>query len=1339
MVLGQDAERAGRFSSNGASAGEGARFTGRMIRKRDGRVVPFDRSRIAHAVEMAVRAELGCPFPDPIASAAARQVENVVDTVLALLPAVGEGEVIASVEEVQDEVERALMAAGAFAVARRYIVYREARARRREEAALRLVDGDGTEVLLNLALLRSWIAEACAGYEERVSAKAIAEEVLAGLHGGAALADLERSIVLAARTRIEIDPAYSYVAARGLLRGLYAEALGRRVGIDEAHVAYASAFADYIRQGVELELLTPELAEFDLEKLGAALVPGRDFQFQYLGLQTLYDRYLIHSQGRRLELPQMLWMRVSMGLALQEEQREERAIAFYNLISSFRFCPSTPTLFNAGTRYPQLSSCYLTTVSDDLGEIFKTFRDNALLSKWSGGIGNDWTPVRALGSHIKGTNGQSQGVVPFLKVANDTAIAVNQCFSPDTLIHTANGPAPIRDVKVGDLVLGISGTYREITGTHLYNQTDPMVQINIKHAIDPVQVTSGHPFYAIRGVPMEQPVSRTMGQLQGGRRKAEWVDAGDLRKGDYIAQVIPTEVVPVNGLTAEDARLYGVLLGDGHLSKDGLQWGVSGNPANDTHLVFVRAYLDARGIHYWQTVRGNAYMQIHWASGRGVVRDGTTGRIAGAGAPTLPFSYDDLYDGEGRKRISRRLSHLPRAQTLAMVQGLLETDGGVSRGKEIYFSNTSRMLVEGLRYQLLRLGVPTAGQFRQRDTTHTGRRADGTEIFFQGETACYDVRVPAIPEIAELIRCQPLTKRNWLTWNGAVYSRIRAVEQIPVKPFVCDLEVEGDESYMTTSGLAHNGGKRKGAVCAYLEAWHLDVEEFLDLRKNTGDDRRRTHDMHTALWIPDLLMQRVEQDGEWTLFSPSDVPDLHDLYGAAFATRYAEYEAMVDRGEMKNTRRLRAVDLWRAMLTALFETGHPWITFKDAANVRSPQDHAGVVHNSNLCTEILLNTSIDEVAVCNLGSVNLAAHVSPAGIDHEKMRETVGIAMRMLDNVIDLNHYPIPEARNSNLKHRPVGLGLMGFQDALWDVGVGYASEEAVAFADASMEAISYYAILASTELARERGAYPSFPGSKWDRGFLPIDTVPMLSKERGETVEVDLGSTLDWEPVRQAVRQHGMRNSNTMAIAPTATIANIQGVSQSIEPLYTNLYVKSNLSGEFTVVNERLVQELSERGLWDAEMLEDLKYEDGSVQNIERIPDEVKERYPTAFEVDASWLIAAGARRQKWIDMGQSLNLYVAEPSGRKLNEIYTSAWKSGLKTTYYLRSRGATQNEKSTIDVNRRGIQPRWMRARSASADVAVQREGAASAPAAPPVPLVVLNDDPASGDEFMCEACQ
>jgi ribonucleoside-diphosphate reductase alpha chain len=919
-------------------------IAGGVVVKRDGREVPFDRSRIAHAIEMAFRAEVRSPFPDPLPAEAHGRIEALTAAVVATL-ARDNGAIAASVEEIQDEVERQLMAAGAYAVARRYILYREARARRREETGLRVLDPAGREVLLNPALLRSWIAEACADLAGSEAAKAIEADVLAMVHHGMALVDVERSIALAARARIEQDPAYSRIAARALLRGIYGEALGRPVSIPEVGETYPAAFAAYVREAVERELLAPELLEFDLTRLGAALDPSRDLAFHYLGLQTLYDRYLIHHHGRRIELPQMFWMRVAMGLALHEDDREARAIEFYDLMSSFRYCPSTPTLFNAGTRYPQLSSCYLTTVPDDLDGIFSAIRDNALLSKWSGGIGNDWTPVRALGSRIKGTNGQSQGIVPFLKVANDAAVAVNQ------------------------------------------------------------------------------------------------------------------------------------------------------------------------------------------------------------------------------------------------------------------------------------------------------------------------------------------------------------------------------------------GGKRKGAVCAYLEVWHLDVEEFLDLRKNTGDDRRRTHDMNTALWVPDLFMQRVRDDGVWTLFCPSAAPDLHDLYGRAFAKRYTAYEAAFARGEIDNARQVRAAELWRKMLTALFETGHPWLTFKDPANVRSPQDHAGVIHNSNLCTEILLNTSAEEVAVCNLGSVNLAAHVRDGTLDQERLGQTVRTAIRMLDNVIDLNYYPIPQARNANLRHRPVGLGVMGFQDALSALGIGYASEEAVAFADRSTEAIAYEAILASTELARERGAYPSYAGSKWERGLLPSDTIDLLAEERGEPIEVETGAARDWEPVRAAIRAHGMRNSNCLAIAPTATIANIQGVGQSIEPHYSNLYVKSNLSGEFTVVNEALVRDLAARGLWDREMLDELKYHDGSVQAIARVPDDLKARYPTAFEIDPSWLIACAARRQKWLDMGQSLNLYLAEPSGRKLSETYQQAWRAGLKTTYYLRSRGATQAEKSTLDVNRWGLQPKWMKARSASADVAVVRE----------------DEAPSCAWEVGCEVCQ
>ncbi|HYH12668.1 MAG TPA: ribonucleoside-diphosphate reductase subunit alpha, partial [Thermomicrobiales bacterium] len=788
------------------------------VTKRDGRDVPFDRGRISHAIEMAFRAETGVPYPDPISDSVLQRITSITDSVITSIGgASGDAGGTIGVEQIQDEVERQLMIAGAFGVARRYILYREARARARDEVLLRLRERDGSDMVVHRAVMRSWIDDAATGdHEGAIDTRAIEQDVLAMIHPGMSLADLDRAIVFAGRARIETNPAYSFFAARALLRSLYSEVVGRRVTVEDAADIYPDALRLAVSQGVEAEQYDEELASFDVSRLAEALVPERDLQFRYLGLQTLYDRYLIHDRGRRLELPQVFWMRVAMGLALvePEDQRTDWAIEFYNVLSTFRACSSSPTLFNAGTRHPQLSSCYLTTIADDLESIFKGVRDNALLSKWSGGLGNDWTNVRALGSHIKGTNGQSQGVIPFLKVVNDTAVAVNQ------------------------------------------------------------------------------------------------------------------------------------------------------------------------------------------------------------------------------------------------------------------------------------------------------------------------------------------------------------------------------------------GGKRKGAVCAYLEVWHADIQEFLDLRKNTGDDRRRTHDMNTAAWVPDLFMQRVQQDGSWTLFSPSDVPDLHDLYGKAFAERYEHYERLAEQGAFTTSRTIRAVELWRQMLTSLFETGHPWITFKDPSNIRSPQDHVGVVHSSNLCTEILLNTSADsEVAVCNLASINLVTHMRDAALDGDALGNTVSTVVRMLDNVIDINYYPIPEAAAANRRHRPVGLGLMGFQDALSIMGIPYASDEAVEFADASMEQISWHAIMASSQLAAERGSYESFPGSKWDRGMMPIDSIELLERERGEEIRVPLTSTMDWTPVRESVRANGMRNSNVMAIAPTATIANIQGVSQSIEPLFSNLYVKSNLSGEFTIPNEYLVRELQEAGLWDQSMVDELKY----------------------------------------------------------------------------------------------------------------------------------------------------
>jgi ribonucleoside-diphosphate reductase alpha chain len=1236
------------------------------------------------------------------------------------------------VEDIQDQVELTLMRAGEHQVARAYVLYREERTKARTPAdaagvatkpTLTVRAADGSRSPLDVDRLRVVVAEAASGLDA-VDPELILDETLGACYDGIAQHEVEQALVMAARSCVETEPQYSFAAARLLLDQIRREALGRTHGeprqASQADMAkaYTEYFTRYLQVGIEAGQLEPELATFDLDRIAAAIHPERDLDFTFLGLQTLYDRYLLHVDKVRYELPQAFFLRVAMGMALREDDREARTIQFYELLSTFRFMSSTPTLFNAGTTRPQLSSCFLTTVNDDLAGIFTSIRNNALLAKYSGGLGNDWTPIRGIGAKIRGTNGESQGIVPFLKIANDTAVAVNQCFAPETLVYTARGATAIRDINAGDLVLGASGRYREVTKTFVYDQNGPMVELDVKHSIDPLVVTSGHPFYAIQGVPMEQSNERTLRWISNGKVKAGWVEAGMISRGDYIGQVVPEEIVPV-GLTDDDARLYGILLGDGHSSKNGFEWGVSGNPQRDTHLSFVRTYLTARGIHFWEAGRGETYTQIRWASGYGPVRDAVTGRITGPGEATLPFTREDLYDSDRSKRIAPRLLHLPPSQTLALVRGLVETDGGTSRGKEIYFTSTSKSLVSGLRYQLLRLGVPTAGQFRVREGNHVGRRSDGTEITFAKPVRVFDLRIPAIPGIAELFGITPVRKLNWISHEGMVFSRVRDVRAIPSVPVVHDLEVDIDESYMTVAGLAHNGGKRKGAVCAYLETWHIDIEEFLDLRKNTGDERRRTHDMNTANWVPDLFLQRVEADGEWTLFSPDEVPNLHDLYGPAFAEAYVAYEAAADRGELRVHKRVKAVDLWRRMLTVLFETGHPWITFKDACNLRSPQQHDGVVHSSNLCTEITLNTTVDETAVCNLGSVNLVAHLTADGLDTDLLRDTVKTAVRMLDNVIDVNFYTTPEAERANQRHRPVGLGLMGFADALFTLRIPYSSDAAVEFADSSMEQISYHAIEASSDLAAERGRYSSYDGSLWSQGVLPIDSLARLQAARNGDVVVDDSSRLDWDALRQKVLRDGMRNSNVMAIAPTATISNICGVSQSIEPTYSNLFVKSNMSGEFTVANPYLVADLKARGLWDQVMVSDLKYHDGVLAGIERIPADLRGLYATAFEIDPLWLVKAASRRQKWIDQAQSLNLYMAKPSGRALDELYRSAWRYGLKTTYYLRSQSATHVEKSTL----KGTDGR-LNAVSA----------ALSEPALPePTGAVCSIDDPD------CEACQ
>ena len=943
-----------------------------QIIRRNGAVVPFEAPKIAIAL---MKAFLAVHGTQGAASASVREVvDALTQGVTRALMRSRPGGGTFHIEDVQDQVELGLMRGGHHEVARAYVLYRERRAQERANQvqqqapaapALHVLE-NGQRVALDPRRLQSLIESACVGLGQDVKADPIVAETMRNLYDGVPMDEVYKASILAARTLIEKDPDYTYATARLLLHTIVREVLGRDVTQDQMAQAYTEYFPQFIQKGVDNELLDPRLLKFNLARLAAALKPQRDLQFDYLGLQTLYDRYFLHVRKTRIELPQAFFMRVAMGLSLNEADPEARAIEFYEVLSSFDFMSSTPTLFNSGTLRSQLSSCYLTTVPDDLDGIYESIKENALLSKFAGGLGNDWTRVRALGSHIKGTNGESQGVVPFLKVVNDTAVAVNQ------------------------------------------------------------------------------------------------------------------------------------------------------------------------------------------------------------------------------------------------------------------------------------------------------------------------------------------------------------------------------------------GGKRKGAVCTYLETWHLDIEEFLELRKNTGDDRRRTHDMNTANWIPDLFMRRVMEKGTWTLFSPSNVPDLHDLFGAEFEKAYVAYEAKAASGELKPSKTVQATDLWRKILTMLFETGHPWITFKDACNVRSPQQHAGVVHSSNLCTEITLNTSDTETAVCNLGSVNLRQHLKNGQIDHEKLKKTITVAMRMLDNVIDINYYAVKKARDSNLRHRPVGLGLMAFQDSLYELRIPYASQEAVEFADRSMEAICYYAYWASTELAKERGQYSSYKGSLWDRGILPFDTLDMLAQARGGYVEVDRSSTLDWDALRKKIAQDGMRNSNCVAIAPTATISNIIGVDASIEPSFGNLSVKSNLSGEFTVINGGLVRDLKRLGLWDDVMIMDLKHFKGSLHPIDRVPADIKALYSTAFEVEPKWLVEAASRRQKWIDQAQSLNIYMAGASGKRLDDTYKLAWVRGLKTTYYLRTQSATHVEMSTVTTRQLNAVSSGNEGGATSASTPARAhssalETAAAAAASPGAALPATDIKFCAIDDPGCEACQ
>lgn len=1206
------------------------------------------------------------------------------------------------IEEIQDQVELALMRAGEHKVARAYVLYREQHAAKRAEQKVKtvvsMIDENGTSQPLDEQRLRQVIIEACSGLDD-VDSEAIIHDSLKNLFDGITERDLNNVLIMTVRALIEREPNYTYVASRLLLDRLRSETLAH-IGHTEHYLTaeqmgafYPEYFKKYLEYGIQYELLAPELMSFDVARLGQALRPERDLNFTYLGLQTLYDRYFLHWQDTRFELPQAFFMRVAMGLSVNEDDREARAIEFYELLSSFSLMSSTPTLFNSGTLRPQLSSCFISTVPDDLDGIFSAIKDNAMMQKWAGGIGNDWTNVRGMGSIIKGTNGKSQGVVPFLKVANDTLVSVNQCLAPDTLVYTAQGARPIKSIKKGDLVLGREGYYRPVTEHLIYNQTEEMVEINVRHSTFPVKITSGHPIWSCQIQKSYHTPKQTVELLQKGEIEAGYCEAGKLQKGDFVAQAIPKEIIPAKGFSEQDARLYGIMLGDGHCSKrqeswgTKFEWGVSGNPNTDTHLQFVRNYLTKRGIHFWEKNARENYLQIGWAYSLGVVCDATTGQFT-SGIPSLPFDYNDLYNSDGIKYISSRFMHLPLNQTKQLIRGLLETDGS---GLLLNFSNTSGALVEGLRYLLLRLGIPSAATYRERYHQHTGKRADGTEIHFNGITKAYDLRIPSVPDFAEYFNYKVAEKKYWFEWKGYLFTRITEIKSISPVPFVFDLKVEGDHSYMTNSFAVSNGGKRRGSGCAYLEVWHIDIDEFLELRKNTGDERRRTHDMNTAAWVSDLFMQRVHDAGQWSLFSPDETPDLHGLYGAAFKARYEHYEALGQQGKLNIYKQVSAVELWRKILTMLFETGHPWLCFKDPCNIRSPQQHVGVVHSSNLCTEITLNTKAyaepeknvrdGEIAVCNLSSVNLPEHIENGKLNVAKLQKTVTTAMRMLDNVIDINYYSVPQAKNANLKHRPVGLGIMGFQDSLYKMRIPYASQEAVEFADETMEFVSYYAISASSDLARERGKYPSFDGSLWSQGVLPIDSIQRLKAERGNNLKLNTGARLDWHHLREKVKTQGMRNSNTMAIAPTATISSICGVSQSIEPMYQNLFIKTNLSGSFAIINQYLVRDLKALGLWDDVMMNDLKYYDGSVQDIERIPQHIKELYATAFEIAPEWLVECASRRQKWIDQSQSLNLYMKETSGIKLDALYKLAWIRGLKTTYYLRTMGATRVQKSTL----------------------------------------------------------
>jgi len=1098
---------------------------------------------------------------------------------------------------------------------------------------------------LNLDKINRCVQRACDDVEA-VSASEVILDAQVQLYNKITTTEIDKALILSARSKIEKDPNYSTVAARLLLNTIYKEVFGEGVDSDVFDMQYHKSFVTNLKNLVKVGRIDAELLKFDLNRLAKALDTRRDHLWNYLGIQTVYDRYLLHINGRRMETPQGFWMRVAMGLAINEEDRETKAIEFYDALSRNLCLSGTPTLFNSGTVHPQLSSCYLSSVDDSINGIFGTIHNQACLSKFAGGLGVDWTPIRGTGSYIRGTNGKSQGLVPWLKIFNDTLVAVNQCFDPETHVFTGKGIKQMKDVEKGDFILSGNGEQCEVEQVMFYEQNDSMVEIDVEHSVDKMRVTSGHPLLALRNVPVEVENDRTYRRLDKGMIATEWVEAGDLKQGDYVAFPIPQETLKVDGFADEDAYLYGLMLGDDHASID----------------------QDERGVSFRQDTANGS----------------------------LPFDYDDLYDKDHNKRISAKFMHLPRPQSLQMIKGLLDSDENLSIGDEIIFGNASRLLVEGMRYQLLRMGIPSAGNKRERNYDPEFPCSDGPAVAAKGTTVVYDLRIPAVQEIADLVGSKVLTKPNWLRVHNLILSRVKSVNPMDKLPVVVDLKIKRDETYVTSSGLAHNGGRRKGAGCAYLETWHCDLEDFLELRKNTGDDRRRCHDMHMANWIPDEFMRRVQGDEQWYLFSPSDTPDLHDLFGKEFDKAYKLYCKQADAGEIPS-RIVPAKHLWKKMLRSLYETGHPWMTWKDPSNIRYPNQHVGTVHSSNLCTEILLHTKatkygdtgeveeIGETAVCNLSSLNLAAHIENGNMNWDLLQKTIGTAMRMLDNVIDINYYPTKESRKSNTTHRPVGLGIMGFHDMLHLLGITYDSNEAVELSGQVQEFVSYHAILNSSKLAKERGTYRTYEGSTWDQGLLPIDTYRELIKYRGNE-DATIVQRLDWSEVKDHVAQHGMRNSNTMAIAPTATISYIAGCSQSIEPDFGVLYVYTTLSGEFTMANRFFADDMKRLGLWGKDLIDALKVVDGDIDQL-NLPEDIKHKYKSAFHMPPERLIDCAAARQQWIDQGQSLNLYADTTSMKYLHDMYMYAWQKCLKTTYYLRAKAASRIEKSTGSKNGNG----------------------------------------------------